>query len=399
MDKTIRTVFIAIFILFLMPIQALAVNVGYFGTTGESTKFLWADSKYGDDYFTRVDYVSRGSNTIKWYKKVGTKATYVSSSTVSGTGSITPPGNISALKLKSNSGKEIYLTYAETTNPNSRKLYFESGGGSDTGGDSGGGSDGGSGNCGCIFNTPGWQKYMGKMNDVIKAIPPAPNWSKVAGTFRDKIAPRIKSDMSNLLGRAPNLPKSPGRAPGVNDGNLKKPQGKVAPGLDGFNKRDIEKEAPKIKERDDPTGGWDILNPIENLPSQDEFKKNKPDEGEVKLPDVPPVDAETPGEPKEQENKPPKPPEQDNPAPGAPEEQENKAPTPPKQDNPAPGAPKEQENKAPVPNEDTGEAPKPDENMGDYPYPGRETGKAPLPGDSGTKAPMPSRDNSKAPIP
>jgi len=294
----------------------------------------------------------------------------------------------------------------------------------------GGDNNGGSQDCGCIFNTPGWGDYMGKIDEIIGAIPPPPNWGKVADTFRDSIVPKLIGDLSGLLGSAPSLPRAPSMPGGLDDGNLKKPTGKEDPGLKGFTGDDIKNEAPKIEEREDPTGGWDILDPIGQLPSQDEFKDNIPNEGEMIAPEVPDVEGKAPhppeeenkapGSPKEDENIAPKPPEQENvapgapdqgenPTPGAPKDDENIAPKPPEQSNPAPGAPNQGENPIPgAPKEDENIAPVPGGNSGSFPIPGdgigkpplpNEGGTAPIPGEGGGQAPIPNNDGNKAPIP
>ncbi|AIF45726.1 hypothetical protein [Virgibacillus sp. SK37] len=258
------------------------------------------------------------------------------------------------------------------------------------GGDGGSGSGGSCDSC-AFINCPGWGEYMGKVDQIINKIPSPPDWDKVAETFRDTIAPRIKSDMENMLGKAPALPPPPPPAPGVDDGNLQEPNGQEAPGLDDstFNGNDIKDNAPPINERDDPTGGWDILNPIDQLPTQDEFKENAPDEGTAELPVVP---------------------EPDNPAPTPPDEPVNPAPTPPVEpDNPAPQPPDEPDNQAPVPGDTDSAPPVPDDNTGTAPVPGGDTGTpptpgednntAPLPDQGGTNGPIPGQDNSTAPMP
>src|SRR5699024_12505625 len=110
--------------------------------------------------------------------------------------------------------------------------------------------------------------------------------------------------------------------------NSEKLRVKEYKGSKGFTGNDIKNEEPKIEEREDPTGGWDILDPIGQLPSQDEFKDNIPNEGEMIAPEVPDV-----------EGKAPHPPEEENKAPGSPKDDENIAPKPPEQENVAPGAP------------------------------------------------------------
>lgn len=152
-----------------------------------------------------------------------------------------------------------------------------------------------------LFSCPGWDEYMGKIDDLKAAIPPPPNWSEVADIFRDSIAPRIKSDMADLIGtsptpslpnypQAPSKPSAPGSLGGVDDGGISAPTGTEAPGLGDstFTGDDLKEAAPTIPERSDPTGGFDLItDPIGGLPSQDDFIKNAPIEGEVPFPSMP----------------------------------------------------------------------------------------------------------------
>lgn len=407
--------------LFFFTELVFAANVPYFGTTTE-TNFFWANTSTGQDRITSVTYESCSSAaTINFYQTVGTTATFISSTTLtSGTRTINPPLSTNALKIVSNDGGEVYLTQAATTNTNGTSVNFSNDGNCGNGSGDDGGSNG-SEDCGCIFNTPGWGDYMGKIDDLIAAIPPAPNWGQVANTFRDSIVPKLIGDLDGLLGKAPSLPRAPSMPSGLDDGNLKNPTGKEDPGLKGFNSDDVKNQAPVIDEREDPTGGWDILDPIGQLPSQDDFKDNIPNEGDMIPPEVPEVEGEaptppqednpTPGAPKDEENKAPVPPQEDNPTPGAPKDEENKAPTPPEKDNPTPGAPKDEENKAPVPPKEDNPAPKPpkeEENRpprpgegggSGPPIPGDQGGTGPIPKPDGSTGPVPGEDNSTAPIP
>ncbi|MBH0176212.1 hypothetical protein IHV09_21895 [Fictibacillus sp. 23RED33] len=232
-----------------------------------------------------------------------------------------------------------------------------------------------SGECiGCdLFECPGWDSYMGKVDQIIGKIPPAPDWQQVANIFRDTIAPRIKADMEDLLGYAPDPPEIPrGTVPGTVLPEKKpevdmvielgdepsSPGGREAPGLgeSTFDEGDIKNEAPKIPERADPTGGFKILDPISGLPSQEEFEKNKPVEGEAPLPKDP-------------------------------KDPDNFSPSPIEGENKAPENPGDPDNYAPTPGDDTGTAPLPN-----------ESGTAPIPGDSNDTAPLPS-ENGTAPLP
>lgn len=211
-----------------------------------------------------------------------------------------------------------------------------------------------------LFKCPGWSEYMGKLDAIKAAIPPPPDWPKVADIFRDSIAPQIKKDMAEVIGRAPeptmpdlpkapDLPTAPAQPPKLDDKGFKAPTGEEAPGLDdaGFSADDIKNKAPAIPEREDPTGGFDIIDPIGSLPSQEEFIKNAPEEGTAPLP-APPKDPD------------------------------NMAPTP-----------GETADAPPVP-KDTPDAP---------PVPGSDNSTAPIPGADNSTAPVPGTDGSTAPIP
>lgn len=220
--------------------------------------------------------------------------------------------------------------------------------------DSGSGDSGSScTNCD-LFNCPGWQEHMQGLEDIKNAIPPAPNWQEVANTFRDTITPKIKSDLQEILGEvddpppAPQPPDPPPTPPDLDDGGITPPTGENAPGLEdsGFDENDIKDQAPVIEEREDDSGGFIIDNPVDGLPSQEEFKRNIPDEGDAAIP-------------------------------GDPQELENQSPTPSEGDNTAP-EPDEGTNTAPTPDDSGANAPIPDEN-----------GTAPLPNESGI-APLPS---------
>lgn len=226
-----------------------------------------------------------------------------------------------------------------------------------TGGGNDGGGTGGSGEgcIGCeIFNCPGWGNYMNGLEEIKNAIPPAPNWQVVAGTFRDIIVPQIVTDLGNMLGSTPQPPPAP-VAPvpppipsGLDDGGITAPTGQEAPGLEEstFDSNDIKNEAPTIIERPDPTGGgFSILDPVEGLPSQEEFTNNQPNEGTAAIP----------------------------------------------------ANPTEGDNVAPMPGDTTDTAPVPTDDTGSAPIPS-ESGTAPIPGDVGEAAPIPN-ETWNPPIP
>lgn len=232
-----------------------------------------------------------------------------------------------------------------------------------------------------VFHSPHWKDYMDKVDEIISKIPPPPNWQEVADTFRDTIAPRIKEDLRDLLGSAPTPPAAP-TAPtvqkptapadlgGLDDRGISDPGGTEAPGLGDstFTPDDIKSQAPKIPEREDESGGFDISDPLSGLPSQEEFKENLPA----------PQDLPSPGAPAPQDLS----------GPGAPTDPGATAPSP---SDPGPTAP--------TPNDPGATAPSPSDPGGTAPIPGDSGATAPTPGDSGGSYPIPGSSNETAPLP
>lgn len=222
----------------------------------------------------------------------------------------------------------------------------ESGGGVNNDENGGNGDNG----CGCnIFDLPGWDEHMSKLDEIANRIPPAPNWSQVADTFRDSIVPRLINDLDNLLGIAPAAPSPAPHLPPLNDGgiNSKNPTMPDVPGLGnaGFNAGKIKNEAPVIQERPDPTGGFDLItNPLESLPDAPEN----------------PIPGQTdPGEWGQN-----KPQELDNPFPFPEDTGDPNIGNPPKPDDDAnPPMPGDNVGNAPIPEGDWGAPPKTDNEV------------------------------------
>ncbi|MEF7566329.1 hypothetical protein V4V35_25400 [Bacillus infantis] len=216
-----------------------------------------------------------------------------------------------------------------------------------------------------LFSCPGWGEYMGKMEEIKNAIPPAPDWQSVSETFRDTIAPKLKEDIQDVLGEAPEppaapeAPAAPPLPPDLDDGGLEAPTGEEAPGLgeSTFDYEDIKEGAPEIPIREDPTDGFTIDNPVDMLPSQEEFMQNLPNEGSAPLP----------ANPKEEEN-------------------------------PAP-FPKDEGATAPMPGDEGATAPTPGDTGDSAPLPDKDGSTAPLPSQGNNNVPVPGQDGSTAPLP
>lgn len=360
----------------LSIVSAASVTLPYYGTTSESEKFMWADPNKGDDEFTFVEYTSNSNNAeILMYETVSGSASLIGSQSLSnGVHSFNFPANVSAIKLRSNDGGEVYLNYMESNNPVSTQIYFEE---PTTNPDPEPDPGGGSGDCGCVVDIPGWDNMMGKLDEIKNAIQPAPDWQQVANTMRDTIVPAFRSEMEDMLGTAPE----PQSAPVFNNplqGGIDEPRGSLPSDFEesGFTAGDLKADAEEIQFQEDASGGFELLDPVGSLPTQEEFKQNIPSEQDLQAPEVPDVSGTAP-EPPVQENIAPEPPDVT-----------GTAPSPIVEDNIAP-SPSEGENVAPTPGYTTGTAP----------LPGDDSGTAPVPSDDLTTAPLPSDDLTGAPIP
>lgn len=130
-----------------------------------------------------------------------------------------------------------------------------------------------------VYECPEWSDYMGKVDQIINKIPPAPDWNQMTDAFNQNVVPGLIQDIGNVIGEAPAPPPAPSEPPqpttdsNVDDGGLSQsePTMQTPTGLDssGFSKDDVESQAPVIQENPDPTGGFkdDLTkNPVDALP-------------------------------------------------------------------------------------------------------------------------------------
>lgn len=233
-----------------------------------------------------------------------------------------------------------------------------------------------------------FKKLLSKLDEVGNKIPPPPDWDKVSDIFADKIG----NKMSEVIGKTPDPPSPPPipDMPGIDTGGLENhmPDIKDNPDLkdSNFTADDIKKEAKPIEEKKDDSGGFDIGNPLDNLP---ETPKELPKPGETEKsgwtqdkPKEPTGDLPKPKDKgKEEPPKPPKP-NKDNDKPPKPSGNDDKPPKPGGNDDkpPKPGG---NDAKPPKPEDNGGNPPKPGGNDGNPPKPGGDGGNPPKPGGGG----------------
>ncbi|WP_201775863.1 hypothetical protein [Geobacillus sp. ZGt-1] len=260
---TLMILAIAVAYVMILPDRSYAADAvcsngeciyGYFGSQSGDA-ILWADSIYHDDNWTRVKIQGSGQGALQWFDASGN---LLGSSALAGFSDYNFPPGAKGFRIRASVG-EFHALEAWSDNPNSLHVVFM---GADSAGNSCIGCD--------LFNCPGWSEYMGKLNEIRDAIPPAPNWNQVAAIFRDTIVPRLIADMEVMLGTAPTPPAEPADLPGVDTHGIEtKVPSMPDSGLDtsGFTKSRIESEAPQIPFRNDDSGGFDIVNPLDTLPA------------------------------------------------------------------------------------------------------------------------------------
>jgi hypothetical protein len=249
--------------------------------------------------------------------------------------------------------------------------------------DDGTGGDGGTGEePPTVVDIPGWDEHMDKLEEIKNAIPPAPNWDEVAEKFRDTIVPKVIDDLEDMLGTAPEPPTPPAQPGGLDDRGIedKEPSMQDPEGLgeSSFNDDDIKNAAPEIPTREDPTGGFDIGNPMDSLPSL-------PGDG-ISFPT--PGGTETDDSGEWGENKP-----ADNGGgfefPGAPPNEGSQDVSNP----PMPGSTDDGATTGPEPSLPGTTPPTPGDSGGTVPTPGDTETTPPTPGTGDTSPPMPGGDS------
>lgn len=360
---------VALFCSFLVFVQsAFATNVGYVGTStvGGCTPYVWADATVNDDYWTSIQFGGNGSATLKMFDNTGGLITEQSYSFTASNWSATrtfSSTNVAGLKLCLNSGEEAFFIYGETSNPLSPTVTFDyteptfDDGGTEPPPDDGGTTDPCAGYVGDIdpacqepppdtggtepppdtggtepppddggttlppcpgcemFECPGWGDYMGKVDEIIAGFP----------SIVDAIADQTDTIRDEIVGQPPSLPSEPSQPAPVDTYDFENSAPAMTENPDlggsGFTLTDLENEAPEIQFRDDPTGGFDIVDPVGALPDPPaafpipgetdagEWDDNKPADSDVQTPAPPviPVEQTPPPEPSGGSTEPPSP--------------------------------------------------------------------------------------------
>lgn len=117
----------------------------------------------------------------------------------------------------------------------------------------------------CIFECPGWEDYLGTLYDVA---------AFAVGTAEAPPVPELER---------PEMPNIFDILNDVDQRNPEKPTGQDGMGDTPFDADDIKNGAPEIPVREDPTGGFNIVDPLTTLP-EDGSTAPRPEE---KLESVP----------------------------------------------------------------------------------------------------------------
>lgn len=116
-----------------------------------------------------------------------------------------------------------------------------------------------------IFECPGWKEYLGTLYDVA---------SFAVGTVEPPPVPELER---------PSMPNIFDILNDVDERNPTKPAGEDGMGDTPFDATDVKNSAPEIPVREDPTGGFNIVDPMTTLP-EDGSTAPKPKGEELKYP-------------------------------------------------------------------------------------------------------------------
>ena len=254
-----RTIALIIILLISFSNKSFAesvVNYDYYGTDN-SISIFWATTtvQYRDQtFFSQAKIAGSGYGKIRWYSPDDTvlgEQILTSDTTID-----FPTNEASGIKLFASDG-EFHLVEAFSNNQIAPHIFF----------DENPPNDGTSNIVECQY----WDEYMAKLDEIKAAIPPAPDWYVVADIFRDSIVPKMISDMRDMLGEAPEPPAEPAQLADLDTRGIENEipvMNELPAELNNvqFSKDDIKNEAPVIEVRDDPTGGFNIVDPVESLP-------------------------------------------------------------------------------------------------------------------------------------
>lgn len=163
-----------------------------------------------------------------------------------------------------------------------------------------------------LFECPNWDDYMGKIDEIIDGFPSIEDAiRRQTRDIEDAIEEQTDRIEYDIVGQPPSLPSEPSMPSPPNTYGFENeaPVMEENPDLDnsGFTLQDLEDEAPEIEFREDPTGGFDIADPVGSLPAPPstwpipgetdagEWEHNPTDE--VVTPEPPQPDVEEVGPP------------------------------------------------------------------------------------------------------
>lgn len=248
------------------------INIGYVGTkeTGTCSDIVWANQDTHQNYWTSITVGGVGTVNLKMLNASGgiiAQQSYdLTRTNWSVQRDMQVTSQVAGVQVCLTSGEEAFFVTGKTNNPNAETAEFAFTDPSttpSTGGDSGGSTGGGTGGStgaqciGCdMFECPGWNDYMGKVDEIINRL----DWEVVTDVFNRK-----------LIGDTPPAPSPPPQMdpitidPDYDTIELEMPED-VELHESGFTKEDLEKDLPEIEIKEDPNDGFDIKNPIDSLP-------------------------------------------------------------------------------------------------------------------------------------